>query len=38
MHYNTFGLIAADPQHFRRLVGNRADVVILEPGKTHTLS
>src|ERR1051325_7668529 len=38
MHYNTFDLVAADPQQFRRLVGNRAEVVILEPGKTHTLS
>ncbi|HKE90686.1 MAG TPA: metal-dependent hydrolase [Gemmatimonadales bacterium] len=38
MHYDTFDLVAADPQHFRRLVGSRAEVVILEPGKTHTLS
>jgi len=37
MHYDTFDLVAADPQHFRRLVGSRAEVVILEPGKTHTL-
>lgn len=38
MHYNTFDLVAADPQQFRRLVGSHAEVVILEPGKTHTLS
>ncbi len=38
MHYNTWDLIAADPEQFRRLVGRRAEVVILEPGKTHTLS
>lgn len=38
MHFNTWDLIAADPEQFRRLVGNRAEVVILEPGKTHTLS
>lgn len=38
MHYNTWDVIAADPEHFRRLIGRRAEVVILEPGKTHTLS
>ncbi|HET7252077.1 MAG TPA: metal-dependent hydrolase [Gemmatimonadales bacterium] len=38
MHYNTWDAIAADPQQFRRLVGTRAEVVILEPGKPHTLS
>jgi L-ascorbate metabolism protein UlaG (beta-lactamase superfamily) len=38
MHYNTWDLIAADPEQFRRLVGDRAEVVILEPGKAHTLS
>lgn len=38
MHYNTWDLIAADPEQFRRLVGKRAEVVILEPGKTHTQS
>ncbi len=38
MHYNTFDLVAADPHQFRRLVGGRAEVVILEPGKTYTLS
>jgi L-ascorbate metabolism protein UlaG (beta-lactamase superfamily) len=38
MHYNTWDLIAADPEQFRRLVGSRAEVVILEPGKTHTQS
>ncbi len=34
MHYNTWELIAADPQEFRRKVGNRADVVILKPGES----
>lgn len=38
MHYNTFDVITADPEQFRRRVGSRAEVVILEPGKTHTLS
>jgi L-ascorbate metabolism protein UlaG (beta-lactamase superfamily) len=34
MHYNTFEVIKADPQEFRRRVGNRADVVILKPGES----
>jgi L-ascorbate metabolism protein UlaG (beta-lactamase superfamily) len=38
MHYNTWDAVAADPQQFRRLVSSRAEVVILEPGKSHTLS
>jgi L-ascorbate metabolism protein UlaG (beta-lactamase superfamily) len=38
MHYNTWDLIAADPQEFRRLVGDRAEVVILTPGESHTFS
>ena len=38
MHYNTWDLIAADPQEFRRLVGNRAAVTILSPGESHTLT
>ena len=32
VHYNTWELIAQDPEEFRRLVGDRAEVVILEPG------
>ena len=38
MHYNTWDLIRADPEEFRRLVGTRAVVVILSPGESHTLS
>jgi len=38
MHYNTWDLISADPQEFRRLVGNRAAVTILSPGESYTLS
>jgi L-ascorbate metabolism protein UlaG (beta-lactamase superfamily) len=38
MHYNTWDLIKADPQEFKRMVGNRADVIILSPGESHTLS
>lgn len=38
MHYNTWDVIRADPEEFRRLVGARAVVVILSPGESHTLS
>lgn len=38
MHYNTWDVIAADPEAFRRLVGDSAEVVILAPGESHTLS
>lgn len=38
MHYNTWDLIRADPQAFRRLVGSAADVTILSPGESYTLS
>jgi len=34
IHYNTFDLIKADPQEFKKLVGNLSQVVILEPGET----
>ncbi len=32
MHYNTFPPIRQDPEEFRRLVGDRAEVRILRPG------
>jgi L-ascorbate metabolism protein UlaG (beta-lactamase superfamily) len=35
MHYNTFPLIQQDPQEFKRLVGSRAEVVILQPGESY---
>jgi L-ascorbate metabolism protein UlaG (beta-lactamase superfamily) len=38
MHYNTWDVIRADPEEFRRLVGSRAVVVILSPGESHTLT
>jgi L-ascorbate metabolism protein UlaG (beta-lactamase superfamily) len=38
MHYNTWDVIKADPQEFKRQVGDRARVVLLTPGQTHTLS
>jgi len=37
MHYNTWPPIAADPEEFKRLVGDRAEVIVLEPGETLEL-
>jgi L-ascorbate metabolism protein UlaG (beta-lactamase superfamily) len=34
MHYNTFEVIKQDPQEFKRMVGKRAEVVILKPGES----
>jgi L-ascorbate metabolism protein UlaG (beta-lactamase superfamily) len=38
MHYNTWDVVAADPEAFRTQVGRTADVVILAPGESHTFS
>ena len=38
MHYNTWDVIKADPEQFKRQVGGRARVVVLAPGEAHTLS
>ena len=38
MHYNTWDVIRADPRAFQRDVGRRAEVVILAPGESYTLS
>jgi L-ascorbate metabolism protein UlaG (beta-lactamase superfamily) len=35
MHYDTFELIAQDTDEFRRQVGDRAEVVVLEPGGSY---
>jgi L-ascorbate metabolism protein UlaG (beta-lactamase superfamily) len=35
VHYNTWDLIAQDPQEFRQRIGSRAQVVILEPGGSY---
>lgn len=35
MHYNTFDVIKQDPEHFRKLVGGAAEVVVLQPGESH---
>jgi L-ascorbate metabolism protein UlaG (beta-lactamase superfamily) len=38
MHYNTWDVVAADPEAFRSHVGRAAGVVILAPGESHTIS
>lgn len=35
MHYDTFDLIRQDPRAFARTVGDRAEVVVLEPGRSY---
>jgi L-ascorbate metabolism protein UlaG (beta-lactamase superfamily) len=35
MHYDTFPVIAADPQSFRAAVGATCEVVILRPGESY---
>lgn len=35
IHYNTWPLIAQDPEDFRRRVGEAAEVRVLEPGATY---
>jgi L-ascorbate metabolism protein UlaG (beta-lactamase superfamily) len=37
IHYGTFPIVEADPEEFRRLVGDMAEVIILKPGETYTL-
>jgi L-ascorbate metabolism protein UlaG (beta-lactamase superfamily) len=37
IHYNTFPLITADPNEFKKLVGNKAEVIILKPGQSYQL-
>lgn len=36
MHYNTFEVIEQDPADFARRVGDRAEVVVLEPGGSYS--
>jgi L-ascorbate metabolism protein UlaG (beta-lactamase superfamily) len=35
MHYDTWDLIAQDPEEFRSLVGGAAEVVVLKPGQSY---
>jgi L-ascorbate metabolism protein UlaG (beta-lactamase superfamily) len=37
IHYNTFPLVEADPEEFKRKVGDRAEVIVLNPGETYNL-
>ncbi|NJE43410.1 metal-dependent hydrolase [Thermococcus sp. GR6] len=37
MHYNTWPPIAADPEEFKKLVGDKAEVIILKPGESLEL-
>ncbi len=35
MHYNTFEVIAQDPEEFRALLGDRAQLEVLRPGESY---
>lgn len=37
IHYNTFPLVSADPQEFKKRVADKAEVIILKPGESYTL-
>jgi len=37
VHYNTFPIVSADPEEFKKRVGDMAEVIILEPGESYTL-
>ncbi len=37
IHYNTFPLVDADPNEFKKLVGDNAEVIILKPGGSYSL-
>ena len=37
IHYNTFPIVSADPEEFKNRVGDKAKVIILEPGETYNL-
>lgn len=34
IHYNTFPIIAADPEEFKQMVGDLSEVVIVKPGES----
>jgi L-ascorbate metabolism protein UlaG (beta-lactamase superfamily) len=36
IHYSTWPVIDQDPQQFKKMVGSKADVVILQPGESHS--
>ncbi len=37
IHYNTFPIVSADPQEFKKRVKGLAEVIILKPGQSYTL-
>ncbi|MDH5466463.1 MAG: metal-dependent hydrolase [Candidatus Aminicenantes bacterium] len=37
IHYNTFPIVSADPEEFKKKVGDKAEVIILKPGETYNL-
>jgi L-ascorbate metabolism protein UlaG (beta-lactamase superfamily) len=37
VHYNTFPIVSADPEEFKRRVGDLAEVIILKPGESYSL-
>ncbi len=37
IHYGTFPIISADPDEFKKRVGDTAEVIILKPGETYDL-
>ncbi|MFQ6038191.1 MAG: metal-dependent hydrolase [Candidatus Aminicenantales bacterium] len=37
IHYGTFPIVEADPEEFKRRVGDMAEVIILKPGESFTL-
>lgn len=36
VHYGTFPIIEADPYEFKKLVGDLAEVIVLQPGESYT--
>lgn len=37
VHYNTFPIVSADPEEFKKRVGDLSEVIILKPGESYTL-
>lgn len=37
VHYDTFPIVSADPEEFKRRVGDLAEVIILKPGESYSL-
>lgn len=37
IHYNTFPFIDTNPEEFKKMVGEKAEVIILQPGETYNL-